>query len=152
MCQTCQLDSDEFLKHEKQGSPPAVSVDGELYTVTKLDLVTILREYCEIEPLDAQPYTDFLMIDGSIFVHTNPPKIETISEYSKTFVKKISDTTEKHMRVDVVFDKYSNESIKLQTRKNRGNGVKCKVILNGKIPKNWKGFLKNLGNNLIQKA
>ena len=86
------------------------------------------------------------MIDGSIFVHTNPPKTETISEYSKTFVKKISDTTEKHMRVGVVFDQYSNESIKLQTRKNRGNGVKCKVVLNGKVPKNWKGFLRNLGN------
>ena len=85
MCQTCQLDSDEFLKHEKQGSPPAISVDGELYTGTKSDLVTILKEYCEIEPLDAQPYTDFLMIDGSIFVYTNPPKIETISEYSKTY-------------------------------------------------------------------
>ena len=50
------------------------------------------------------------------------------------------------MRVDVVFDKYSNDSIKLQTRKNRGNGVKCKVVLNGKVPKNWKGFLRNLGN------
>ena len=146
MCQTRELDLDEFFKHENQGSPPAISVDGELYTGNKSDLVTILKEYCEIESLDAQPYTDFLMIDGSIFVHTNPPKTETISEYSKTFVKKISDTTEKHMRVDVVFYQYSNESIKLQTRKNRGNGVKCKVVLNGKIPKNWKGFLRNLGN------
>ena len=43
MCQTCQLDSDEFLKHEKQGSPPAISVDGELYTGTKSDLVTIFK-------------------------------------------------------------------------------------------------------------
>ena len=79
-----------------------------------------------------------------MFVHANPPKTDTFSEYSETFVKKISDTTEKHMRVDVVFDQYSNESIKLQTRKNRGNGVKCKVVLNDKIPKNWKGFFEEL--------
>ena len=92
MCQTCQLDSDEFFKHEKQGSPPAISVDGELYKGTKSNLVTILKEYCEIEPLDAQPYTDFLMIDGSTFVHTSPQKTETIREYSKTFVKEISNT------------------------------------------------------------
>ena len=50
------------------------------------------------------------------------------------------------MRVDVVLDQYSNESIKLQSRKNRENGVKCKVVLNGEISKNWKGFLRNLGN------
>ena len=63
------------------------------------------------------------MIDGSTIVHTNPQKTET-SEYSKIFVKKISDTTEKHMRVDVVFDQYSNESIKVQTRKKISSRMK----------------------------
>ena len=43
MCQTRELDLDEFFKHENQGSPPAISVDGELYTGNKSDLVTILK-------------------------------------------------------------------------------------------------------------
>ena len=62
-------------------------------------------------------------------------------------MKEIYDTTEKHIRVDIVFFLSINsmESIKLQTRKNKGNGVKCKVVLNGKISNNLKDFLRNSG-------
>lgn len=34
LCQTRQLNLDEFLKHENKACPPAISTDGELYTGT----------------------------------------------------------------------------------------------------------------------
>ena len=146
MCQTRQLDLDEFFKHENQTSPPALSTDGELYKGTKSDMVTILKDACKIPPQDIQPNTDVLLIDGSMLVHANSPKTETFSEYAKTFAKKISDSTKKHMRVDVIFDQYRNGSLKSHTRSLRGDGRKCKVMPNGKVPKNWKGFLRNSSN------
>ena len=146
MCQSRQLDLDDFFKHENQASPPAISSDGELYKGTKSDIVTVLKDECQIPSEDIKPNTDFLIIDGAMFVHANPPKSETFSEYTDIFRSKISDNCEKHLRVDIVFDQYVPNSLKANTRSLRGDGRKCKVALNGKVPKNWKGFLRNSCN------
>ena len=93
-----------------------------------------------------QPDTDFLLIDGAMFVHANPPTTETFLEYSKTFAMKIEKETEKHSRVDIIFDQYNDDSLKSHTRNVRGDGRRCKVVPNGKVPNNWKGFLRNSKN------
>ena len=49
MCQTHELDLDDFFKHENQGSP-AISTDGEFYKGSKSDLLTILKDDCKIQP------------------------------------------------------------------------------------------------------
>jgi len=59
---------------------------------------------------------------------------------------KIENRTEKHFRVDIIFDQYNDESLKSHTRNIRGDGRRCKLITNGKIPKNWKCFLRNSKN------
>ena len=75
LCQTRQLDLDEFFKHENQACPPAINTDGELYTGTKSDLVTILKDVCKIQEHGMQPDTDILLIDGVLFVHANPKSV-----------------------------------------------------------------------------
>ena len=146
MCQTRQLDLDEFFKHENQACPPALSKDGELYKGTKSDLVTVLKDETKIEPLEVQPDTDFLIIDGAMYVHTHQPTTDTFLDYTKSFVKHIESKIEKHLRVDIIFDQYKKDSLKSETRNARGDGRRCKVVLNGKVPKNWKGFLRNSEN------
>ena len=145
MCQSRQLNLDDFFKYENQASPPALSSDGELYKGTKSDIVTVIKDECQIPSEDIKPDTDLLIIDGAMYVHTNPPKTDThtFSEYTANFQSKISANCEKHHRVDIVFDQYIPNSLKASTRHLRGDGRKCKVTSNGKIPKNWKGFLRN---------
>ena len=43
MFQTRQLDWKMFFRHENQSSSPSISTDGELYSSTKFDLVTVER-------------------------------------------------------------------------------------------------------------
>ena len=44
-------------------------------------------------------------------------------------------------RLDVVWDVYKEDSLKSQTRQNRGAGTHIRVANNTKIPPNWKNFL-----------
>ena len=106
MCQTRQLDLDEFFMHENQACPPALSKDGELYKGTKSDIVTILKDETKIEPLEVQPDTDLLIIDGAMYVHTHQPTTDTFLDYTKSFVKHIESKIEKHLRVDIIFNQY----------------------------------------------
>ena len=75
-------------------------------------MITILKDTCKIPPKDLQPPTDLLIIDGSMFVHANPSKIGTFSEYATGFAEKISNKTERYLRVDIIFDQYKNGSLK----------------------------------------
>ena len=45
-------------------------------------------------------------------------------------------------RLDLVFDRYLENSLKTGTRSNRGTGVRRKVSENGILPSNWKTFLR----------
>ena len=46
---------------------------GDLYKGSKSDLITILKNFTNIEPLVVQQDADCLFIDGAMFVHANPP-------------------------------------------------------------------------------
>ena len=46
------------------------------------------------------------------------------------------------MRVDVVWDVYKEDSLKTQTRQNRGYGSRLRVESNTKVPANWNSFLR----------
>ena len=44
-------------------------------------------------------------------------------------------------RVDIMFDVYLENSVKSQTRKERGTGIQQKVVGSGMTPKSWNNFL-----------
>ena len=45
-------------------------------------------------------------------------------------------------RVDIVWDVYREDSLKAQTRRNRGAGHQLRVANNTSIPANWRNFLR----------
>ena len=52
----------------------------------------------------------------------------------------------KYIRTDIVFDVYQNLSLKTETRETRGSGTRRRVSPTGKIPPNWRSFLRNNTN------
>ena len=81
-----------------------------------------------------------------MFVRCHQPVKATFAEYCNEFSVKISNIAKNYSRVDIVFDEYKLDSLKSFTRKSRGEGRKCKVSPSSKVPKNWKGFLRNSHN------
>ena len=69
--------SGDFYKYENRASPPALSSDGELYKCTKSDIVTVIKDVYQIPSKDVKQDTDLLIIDGAMYVDTNPPKTDT---------------------------------------------------------------------------
>ena len=126
MCQTHQLDLKDFFRHENQASPPSSSNDGELYRSTKSDLVTVLKDPCKVQPETTHPPTDSFIIDGSMFVHCHQPVKVTFAEYANEFSEKISNIAKNYSRVDIVFDEYKRDSLKLFTRESCGDERKAK--------------------------
>ena len=49
-------------------------------------------------------------------------------------------------RVDIIWGVYRENSLKSQTRKNRGSGAPIRVEHDTKIPSSWKDFLRNDSN------
>ena len=52
----------------------------------------------------------------------------------------------KYKRTDIVFDVYKSSSLKNETRSKRGHGVRRRVTSNGKMPTNWRNFLRDNNN------
>ena len=50
------------------------------------------------------------------------------------------------LRLDIVWDTYIANSLKEQTRQNRGSGTPMKVEQNTRLPANWKDFLRSNRN------
>jgi len=57
------------------------------------------------------------------------------------FVPFIQSLLNSVQRLDIVFDVYLTDSLKLGTREKRGIGTRARVTVNNKIPKNWTEFL-----------
>ena len=88
MFQTRQLDWKMFFRHENQSSSPSISTDGELYSSTKFDLVTVLKDACKVQPQTPHPPRDDFIIDGPMFVHCHQPVKESFAEYANEFSEK----------------------------------------------------------------
>ena len=66
------------------------------------------------------------IIDGAVFVNINKPKTsETFGQYcSEEIQQKVQQQLGGLKRLDFAFDTYKTDSIKKQTRKGRGIGVR----------------------------
>lgn len=69
-------------------------------------------------------------------------KEKTFSEYASNKLMPYVTTQHQHVkRVDIVWDKYAENSLKATTWNNCGSGVQQLVAANNKLPINWKEFL-----------
>jgi hypothetical protein len=89
-----------------------------------------------------------VFLDGPAIVQMIKPGTNvTFTDYRNTFIKYV--TNQQGNRVDVVFDVYSDESLKNCTREKRGTGVRQRVTPAGKLPRNWQKFLR-LSDNKVE--
>ena len=90
-----------------------------------MSITHALEKFVDIS--DCEPGADSLIVDGSALVYSIQPTKGTFEEYAKTFDMHIEAFAQKHSRVDVIFDQYKTDSLKIHTRKLRGLGQIRKV-------------------------
>ena len=141
-CQSRQGDLDNFFSHENHSYPPSISEYGKLRKCTsKSDFLKCLLMYGEFQ--EEIPKVDAVVIDGAAFVNMNPPKDSpTFQGYCKQMLKKVLIVSQEAKRVDVCFDVYKKNSLKLQTRENRGAGIRTLVLENTPVPKDFISFIR----------
>ena len=92
---------------------------------------------------DASPPVKVMVIDGAAKVYMlTPGNAKTFSEYaSQIFLPYITSQLQHTRRVDIVWDDYFPDSLKAETRKKRGEGIRRRVEPSSSIPGNWQAFL-----------
>ena len=148
-CQVRDGNLDEFFSHENQANPPSLSdINGELHSCTKSDLLQCLGEDVVDLPVDVEA----IIIDGAALVHKLQPdfsKQVVFEHYAlQFFLPYIERLLQRDncSRVDVVWDVYLDNSLKLSTRKKRGKGIRRRVEANNAIPRNSENFLRENKN------
>ena len=141
-CQSRECDLKEFFCHENQSHPAALSDEGKLHTCQKSHLTSILQNL--VTTPETEPDADTIIIDGAALVYSLPPRIsKTFEEYAMFDVlPTIQAYSTKYNRTDIVFDVYHQSSLKVEIRSKRGRGVRRRVTKEGKIPSNWRNFLR----------
>ena len=145
-CQSRDGDLDTFFEHENHAWPPSLASNDRMNQTAKSDLVGVLESLAPIS--DHIPDIDVKLIDGAALVHCLDPKrsrykVKTFQEYAQlVFLPHLALMLQDVVRLDVVWDIYRKDSLKLQNRQSRGVGNR--LLLSGKtsIPINWKNFLR----------
>ncbi|CAG9823956.1 unnamed protein product [Phaedon cochleariae] len=142
-------DLGEFFSHENQEYPPSISVMGKLRTSdSKSDLTKYLSNLSEECTADSVPIVQAKILDGAVIEHMLKPGTSVtfgdyISNIFLNYVRKESATVN---RLDLVFDRYLENSLKNGTRQKRGEGSRIRVTLSTKVPKGWENFLRHADN------
>jgi len=86
-----------------------------------------------------EPQAESSFIDGAAMVNFKPPcQPITFEAYANDVILSyIKSQANKCSRVDIIFDVYLENSLKSQTRKERGTGIRRKVVGSGMTPEYW---------------
>ena len=123
---------------------------GKLRTGTKSDLVGCLEDLVPTQENAPNPTVQVIIIDGAAIVNMlRPGAAKTFSDYAKQVFSPYIKSQLHHVnRVDVVWDEYFPESLKAETRRKRGKGVRRRVEPSSAIPGKWEEFLRIDGNKV----
>lgn len=143
--QTREGNLEEFFKHENQKYPPSLSKGGKLRQSKKADLLGCLESNIKIEDKATPPAAEVKVLDGAALVHFLPlHDCRTFGDYAnEVFLPYVTSQLENSSRVDLVWDIYRKDSLKLTARENRGTGARRRVLPKVKLPSNWQNFLRN---------
>ncbi|MES9881863.1 MAG: hypothetical protein ABW185_13375 [Sedimenticola sp.] len=143
-------DLDEFFRYENQKEPPAISDKGKLRSGKKSDILDCL----EIPKVTGPSDVTAKVLDGAAIVHmVQPTKATNFAEYvTRHFMPFIASNMQGEVqRLDIVWDTYPEESLKLQAQEKRGTGTMvARTVVKGStaIPTSWKHFLQNRDNKV----
>lgn len=91
------------------------------------------------------PKVDALLIDGTTLVNMlkSSGLCKTFADYATIVcLPHIKNQLQKVKRLDVVWDRYVENSLKAQTRSKRGQGIQRRVQSDVRLPGNWSEFLR----------
>ena len=135
-CQNRDGNLEEFFKHENQACPPALSDGGGIRLGVESDLLTCLEELIQVT--SEAPPTSCIVIDGAVIVQMlKPAAVKSFNEYAQqVFVPYMMSKFQEATRLDLVWDRYSADSLKGVVRAKRGKGVRRRVVGGASIPGN----------------
>jgi len=109
----------------------------------KSDLLKCLKKISNVVQIEKPPI-DCVILDGAAIVQMLKSSYNmSFSHYARNvFRKHIYAYLENSTGVDVVFDVYKSDSLKAGRRVERGNGVRRRVMPEGKVPTDWFNFLR----------
>ena len=141
-CQTREGNLEEFFHHENQAYPPALSDGGKLHLGNKSDLLACLIDQSEYQ--SDTPVISNVIIDGAVIVQMlKPAAVKNFDEYaSQIFIPYILLQFQNATRVDLVWDRYMESTLKSTARAKRGKGIRRRVASGTPIPGNWQDFLR----------
>lgn len=147
-CQVREGNLDDFFSHENQNSPPSISQHGKLRFGQKSQLLECLENTLSDQDTTESPDVQVKVIDGAVIVNILKPKPNTtFEEYAKyVFIKYIQNQLKNAARLDLIWDRYLEDSLKGHTRQKRGKGIRRQVSGKTKTPSNWQEFLR-IDNN-----
>jgi hypothetical protein len=139
-CQARQGNLEDFFKHENRSSPPSLSNGEQLRTGQKSELVQCI----EVGTTVNCPQVEMLVVDGAAVANMLPPgNSKTFLEYANSvFIPYITKQVKGVKRIDLVWDRYIQDSLKRGTRLARGAGLRRRVGANTILPANWQSFLR----------
>jgi hypothetical protein len=146
-CQNRKMDLDNFFQYENQTYPPCFSLNGEMRTCTKSDLVPILEQLAQCHIFSGT--CDVAVYDGSALANIiSPRKSRIFKEYAEEFITAVRQDAVSigASRKDLVFDLYSKGGLKNAIQIKRGVGLRRQVVNTNHLPKNWPDFLRNSQN------
>ena len=135
-CQSREGDLDHFFAHENYIYPISISEFGKLRNCSaKSDFLqcteSMVNMECEsmVNMECEAPGVSMKVLDGAAFVNMNPPRASNnYGEYChQELFQKIRSAPKDTQRIDLVFNVYYENSLKIQTGENRGDGIRVSV-------------------------
>ena len=133
---------DEFFRHENRMCFPALSVSENLRLGSKSDLLACLEDVCAAR--SDVPETTCIIHNGAAIIQMlKPAAAKHFVEYLRdVFIPYITTKLQTAARLDLVWDRYSTDSLKASTHAKRGQGMRRRVLTDVTMPWYWQNFLR----------
>ena len=113
-----EVNLENILQHELMTVPLYLAkTSGSLHSTNNAVLARILTQQVQTPATGILDEPSCLLIDGQALVMTlgKPPDIRTFGDYANIFAITVFKMGANYQRIDVVFDRYQDESIKAGT-------------------------------------
>ena len=143
------LQAEKLFDEELYGVPACFSVDHSdvMYHGTKASMAD---RFLSCQPPNSDPQnTKAVIIEASpLFRKLSGQSFDSFHDYAVVFYHHVVNSAKDCHRLDVVFDRYFDHSLKTQTREGRGKGGTRipKIADDVAFPHNFLNFLCNSGN------
>ena len=118
------------FSHENQNFPPSISQQGRLKFGQKSDLLERLESSLAHQNTALSPAVQVKVFDGAALVSMlKRYPGSTFAEYAAVFISYLQNQLEDTEHLDLVWDRYLEDSLKGSTREKRGKGLRLRQTL-----------------------